>query len=135
MVELWANASGGFPPYTFAWNLPEGTATGSPVHATVATGENLSVTLYAYDATGVVTERTGTVPLGTPSCPPPVPGNSSVSSPAPGVWRGGTLTLLAALGGGAVVFGGGWAWFARYRRGRPPAAKPDLVSRARHRPP
>lgn len=71
-VTLYANASGGAPPYTYAWTLPTGSASGSVVDTVLTYGSNNTVVLEVTDSVGAFASHSVSPPMQLPPCPPPV---------------------------------------------------------------
>ena len=114
LVELIGSGSGGFPPYTFAWQLPEGGATGPIVNATFDYGANTTVTLVVKDSANSSVTRSSQVSLELPPCPPPGPNSTPASDAGLPVVPIGIVGALVA--GAAVVSA---VWLRRRRlRGR-----------------
>ncbi len=112
-LEVSANASGGFPPYTYLWSLSDGQrGTGASIFLSegVTVVANLTVT----DAQGNVFHLTFTVR-------PIVEGTSSQGPCPVALWSDPAfLVALTLTGVGAVALVAGAVW-ARRRRGKPAA--------------
>jgi YVTN family beta-propeller protein len=105
-VTLYANASGGTPPYTYAWTLPTGSATGAETNTTLTYGQNNIVTLAVSDSNGGHASHSDTIGLILPPCPytPPHQSSSNTSSPDYTTWAiVGVVVAVVALGIGMVV--------------------------------
>jgi YVTN family beta-propeller protein len=70
-VLLAAEVSGGTAPFSYAWVLPTGTATGALADTTATYGQNLSVTLTVLDAAHDSASKSAQLGMELPPCPPP----------------------------------------------------------------
>ncbi|MCI4316979.1 MAG: YncE family protein [Thermoplasmata archaeon] len=105
-VTLAANASGGTPPYSYAWSLPTGSSTGSTVGTTLTLGGNNTATITVTDAVGGRATHSGMVPMALPPCPSPVQSNGLAAA-------GVLLLALAIVTVGVIAVSAVVLWFVR----------------------
>ncbi len=114
-VTLYANASGGAPPYTYAWDLPTGPGAGPVANTTLMYGTINTVTLAVTDSLGDRVTHSTSPAMELPPCPPPYEGNQGINQ---GSNSSAVVVALAGVTVGVIVASAAVLLFV-YRKRQP----------------